>query len=78
MIFGNRLRAMTRLGQATLRVAERAFVARIRNEDSKRLARLGDIEGQTARAQAHADRLEGSVLIEFADPVTVKPRGWWR
>ena len=78
MIFRNRLRSMVRLGQATLRVAERAFVSRVRDEDSGRLKRLGDVEGQTARAQAHADRLEGSVLVEFADPVTVKPRGWFR
>jgi hypothetical protein len=76
--FAKRLHAMTRLGQATLKVAERAFHSRIRSEDDERRARLGDIDGQTKRAQAFADRLEGSVLTEFADPVTVKPKGWFR
>jgi hypothetical protein len=78
MIFGNRLRAMSRLASATLRVAERAFTARVRGEDNDRDERLGDVVGQTKRAQDFADSLEGSVLMEFADPVTVKPRGWFR
>ena len=77
-MFANRLRAMSRLGSATLRVAERAFRHRVVDEDVQRLQRLGDVEGQTSRAQAHAAHLESSVLVEFADPVTVKPKGWSR
>ena len=77
MIFAKRLNSMVRLGQATLRVAERAFLRRIRDEDVARAARLGDVTGQTTRAQRFADELEGSVLVEFADPATVKPRGWF-
>ncbi len=78
MIFVNRLRAMSRLGVATLRVAERAFRARIRDEDTDRRVRLGDVEGQTRRAQSFAASLEDSVLQEFTDPVTVKPTGWFK
>lgn len=78
MIFARRLHAMARLGQATLRVAERAFTARVRDEDEERRARLGDTAGQTKRAQAFAEKLEGSVLLEYADPARVKPRGWFK
>lgn len=74
MMFLKRLRAMSRLGSATLKVAERAFVRRVKDDDSARMKRLGDIEGQTARAQAHAERLESSVLLDFPD----KPKGWFR
>lgn len=69
---------MSRLGAATLRVAERAFMSRVTTDDTERIARLGDVQGQTQRATRFAETLEGSVLLEFADPETVKPRGWFR
>lgn len=78
MIFGNRLRSMESLARATLRVAERAFVRRVRTEDDAREQRLGDTVGQTKRAQAFALSLEDSVLIEFAGTSVVKPRGWFK
>jgi hypothetical protein len=78
VIFLNRLRAMTRLGSATLRVSERAFSRRVRGEDADRNLLFGDIEGQTKRAQAFAVELESSVLaVEITDPQTVTPRGWF-
>ena len=76
MRFSNRLRAMARLGQATLRVAERSFLRRVASEDTEREARLGNIEGQTSRAQAFAARLEGSERIVVTDSKTVRPHRW--
>ena len=78
MIFGNRLRAMNRLGLATARLADRVFARRVHADDAARDARLGDLSGQTKRAQALADMLDGAVVAPFTDPVTVKPRGWFK
>lgn len=77
MNFLKRLWSMTRLGEATLRVAERAMRRRIREEDEARRLRLGDTDGQIERAQAFAARLEGDVLIAYADPPITRPRGWF-
>lgn len=68
--------AFVKLGEALTRVAERAELRRIRQEDEARQLRLGDLEGQTMRAMALADALSGSVLVEVADPATVKPSRW--
>jgi len=76
MFWRNRWHALWRLGEALTRVAERAEIRRVQAEDAARDARLGDLEGQTARAMAFADKLEGSVLVEVVDPVTVTPHGW--
>lgn len=62
MNFSQRLAAMKRLGEATMHVAERAHRRRIIADDMARSARLGDVEGQTRRAQEFADRLDRETL----------------
>lgn len=76
MIFLERLRAMHRLGTATLRVAERVVIKRIHEDDDARDHRLGDLEGQTDRAQAFASTLEDSLRVPVEDSTVVKPQGW--
>ncbi len=77
MIFGrSRWHSLYRLGEALTRVAERAEVRRLAQEDADRLLRLGDLEGQTSRANALSERLESSVLVAVTDSVTVKPKQW--
>ena len=72
----DRWAAFRRLGEALTRIAEQAEIRRVRAEDQERRTRLGDIEGQTMRAVAFADRLDSSVLVDVEDPVTVKPGRW--
>lgn len=72
----SRWHALHRLGEALTRVAERAEIRRLKQEDADRTARLGDVQGQTSRAIAFAEKLEGTVLIEIVDPVIVKPGKW--
>lgn len=69
---------MIRLGEATLRVAERATLRRLAQEDADRIARLGDTEGQTERAHAFARSLDATVLVEVHEPVVSRPRFWPR
>lgn len=68
-----RLRAMLRLEQATLRVAERTQARRLREEEKARRRLLGDVDGQTLRALAHAQALETA-----CPPPTEPKRGWFR
>lgn len=73
MRFIGRLRAMLRLGDATLRAAERAQARRLAAEERSRSERLGDVDGQTLRALALAEALETAVLAP-----TEPKRGWFR
>lgn len=62
MNFLARLRAMLHLGDSAGRVAAATHAATITADDKARLERLGDIDGQTARAQAFAAELDRRVL----------------
>ncbi len=58
-----RLRAMLTLGEALI---HRATVTRqevIQGDDAARVVRLGDVDGQTARAQAFADELTKLTVV---------------
>lgn len=70
--------AFSKLGDAMTRLAERAEIRRIAEEDADRASRLGDIDGQTMRAVAFADSLAASVLVDVVDPATSKPAVWPR
>ncbi len=76
MIFGNRLRAATRLARARGQLADRTAVDRLTVEDEARVVRLGDIEGQTTRAHAHAAQIESSLRVNVYDSQTSAPTGW--
>jgi hypothetical protein len=58
MNFLARLRAMLHLGDAAGRLGTATHVGTIEAADAARLQLLGDIEGQTARAQAFAAELD--------------------
>lgn len=62
MNFLARLRAMLHIGDAAGKVAAATRAATITADDEARHARLGDIEGQTARAQAFAHELDRKAL----------------
>jgi hypothetical protein len=62
MNFLARLRAMLHIGDAAGRVATVTHASTIEADDQARLERLGDIDGQTARAQAFAAELDRSVI----------------
>jgi hypothetical protein len=55
------LRAMLHIGDAAGRVATATHAKVIRDDDAVRLERIGDIAGQTARAQAFAAELDARV-----------------
>lgn len=75
----NRWRSFERIGEAVTRVAERSAMRRLAEEEAERAVRLGDIDGQTERAMAFADRLESLVQVEvYRDSVTVRPPGFGR
>lgn len=74
----NRWHAFWRIGEAATRAAERSAARRLAQEEVERDARLGDIDGQTSRAMAFADRLEASVLVDVRDSATVTPPGFGR
>lgn len=76
MIFGHRLRAATRLARARGAFADQTLVDRLAVEDEARVARLGDVEGQTNRAHAHAARIESSLRVNVYDSSTSTPTGW--
>lgn len=76
MRFLDRLRAMIRLGQATDRLAETTSRRRMVADDAARLEFLGDIEGQTARAQAFAESVVELTRVDIVDPITKRPVGW--
>lgn len=61
MTFLERLRSMFRLGQATGSLATITRKQVIMADDKERLERLGDVEGQTERAQKFAAKLESEV-----------------
>ncbi len=74
----NRWHAFWRLGEAATRAAERSAARRLAQEEVERDVRLGDIDGQTSRALAFADRLESASLVDVRDSATVTPQGWSR
>jgi hypothetical protein len=74
----DRWHAFWRIGEAVTRVAERSAMRRLAQEEAERAVRLGDIDGQTSRAMAFADRLEGAGLVGVRDSATVTPQGWNR
>lgn len=76
MRFLNRLRAMIGLGDATLRLSEATSRRRMVADDAARDERLGDVVGQTQRAQEHAQALLALTRVDVVDPVTVRPDGW--
>lgn len=77
MIFALRMRAASRLGRARAALADRTFVLRVEEEDAARLTRLGDLEGQTARANARAECLEASLLVSSHDRVPSWGKSEW-
>lgn len=68
--------ALERLGRALTRAAEAAQIRRLAREEADRLARLGDLEGQTARANAFSAQLEGSLAVATEPPLAEPPSRW--
>lgn len=58
-----RLRAMLTLGDALIHRATTTRQEVILEDDAARVERVGDIDGQTARAQAFADELAASTVV---------------
>lgn len=52
------LRAMVHIGDGAGKVAAATTASVIQADDAARLERIGDITGQTARAQAFAEELD--------------------
>jgi hypothetical protein len=67
---------MIGLGDATLRLSEATSRRRMVADDAARDERLGDVVGQTQRAQEHAQALLALTRVDVVDPVTVRPDGW--
>lgn len=62
-VFVARLRAMLRLGEAQTSLATVTRSRQIIDLDEARAERLGDVEGQTERAQAFAVELERAAKV---------------